>query len=201
MSDEVEQPNGESEAEDIVNIVNDSPASTCVTCGKPSERICQHCGQEFCSVHFCPMHEVPTKTEPLTDEDGTVHEGKRIRLIGEGWPNALKSLDDMSDDELREYILGMQKLLEQAIQTGNYASISIAAAEYKLSYKQHSRYVAAIRRREKLQEQGQIRLNNKKFKMGAKPLIPADIAALMKLSPGMTVEQAIALKKVLSGKP
>lgn len=182
------------EAEDIVNNSND----TCVTCGQPSARICTHCGQEFCTLHFCPMHEVATKVEPLTDEDGTKHEGRRIRLIGEGWPNALKTLDDMSDDELREHLAGMQKLLEQAIQTGNYASISIAAIEYKLSYREHSRYVAAVKRREKLVEQGQIRLGNKKIKMGAKAQIPADIAAIMKLSPGMTFEQAVAMKAILA---
>ena len=140
------------------------------------------------------MHETNTTNEPLVDDDGTKHEGRRIRLIGEGWPNALQSLDSMSDDQLRDYIAGMRRLLEQAIQTGNYASISIAAAEYKLAYKEHSRYVAAMKRREKLEKHGQILLNAKKTKLS--PDIPTDIAALMKAF-GLTQAEATKMKSVL----
>lgn len=183
-----------------VNLVNGGKSSSkgvCTICNFSATRICLHCGQEFCSEHFCPMHETSTKTEPIIDEEGSERNGRRIRLIGEGWPSAMQKLDDMTDDQLREHIAGMQKLLEQAIQSGNYAQISIAAAEYKLSYREHSRYVAAVKRRKKI-EQGVLNLGRKKFRPGGqeKKKIPADIAALMKLG-GLTYEQALAARALL----
>jgi hypothetical protein len=193
--DEVDPLCNESLADGTVNKIN---KSICTACDKPSVRICLHCGQEFCSEHFCPMHETNTTSEPLADDDGVQHDGQRIKLIGEGWPNALLSLDTMSDDQLRSHIEGMKKLLDQAIQTGNYASISIAAAEYKLAYREHSRYVKAMKSREKkLMKQGQILLNKRKTRLDTQgKQIPADILALMKAF-DLSQEEAVRMKAVL----
>jgi hypothetical protein len=185
-------------ADAIVTKVNESVAGVCTTCGELSIRICTHCGQEYCSQHFCITHEMLTERVAIVDEDGTEHRGQRVRLIGEGWPDALQRLDSLTDEQLEERIAGLKKLLKQAIETQDYAQISLAAHEFKLDYRKHSRYVAAIKRREKIQ-QGTLRLNNKKHRMdasGQKQTIPPDIAALMKLG-NLSYEKAVEMKAIL----
>ncbi len=180
-------------AEATVNVIK-----VCVNCGQTAVRICTHCGQEFCASHFCITHEMGTERVPIVDEDGTEHRGQRVRLIGEGWPNHLLLIKDLGDDELDARIRELQGLLTQAIRTQDYTQISLAAHEYEKGYRQHSRYVAAIKRREKIQ-QGSVRLNNKKHRMdasGTKVAIPGDIAALMKLG-NLSYEQAVAMKAML----
>jgi hypothetical protein len=105
-------------------------------------------------------------------------------------------IKDLNDEQLVTQIKGLQDLLKRAIQTADYASISIASREFELGHRQHSRYVAAVRRREKLQTQGSIRLNQKSHKVASGPKIPADIAALMTLA-NLTYEQAVAMKALL----
>jgi hypothetical protein len=188
-------------SESIVNNSNDN-GSVCAVCGKSAQNFCPRCGQDFCDVHHCVMHdtELPNNVvdEPLIDDEGVEHRGRRIRLIGEGWPNKLRMIKDMSDPELEGQIKGLQSLLQDAIKTADYARISIAAREYELDYRKHSRYVAAMKRREKI-EQGAVRLGGRTHRMdasGAKIAIPADIAALMKLA-NLTYEQALLLKGAL----
>jgi hypothetical protein len=184
-----------------VTIGNDTVQGFCITCQRPSLRICLHCGQEYCALHYCVTHEMSTERVAIVDEDGTGHKGQRVRLIGEGWPNHLLLIKDLTDEELDFRISDLQKALQQAIRTQDYTQISLAAHEYEKGYRQHSRYVAAIKRREKIQ-QGTLRLNNKKHRMdafGAKVVIPPDIAALMKLG-GLTYEQAVQMKTLLGKK-
>jgi hypothetical protein len=183
-----------------INTVNGSVTtvrSICAKCGQPSSQFCPHCGQDFCHDHRCIMHDEGFKTEshPLTDEDGVTHKGRRIRLIGEGWPNELSMIKDLTDDELEKQIHGLQKMLEDCVRTGDYARICIAHREYELGYRRNSRYVAAIKRREKL-VQGSVRLNSKKFKK--EDTIPTDIAQLMKAF-NISKEQAMAMKVLLAG--
>lgn len=175
-------------AEASVNKVNENVPKLC-SCGAPrtpTQTFCLHCGQDFDSIPA-------TQREPLKDEDGTEHQGRRIRLIGEGWPNELKNIKDCSDEELEFQISGLQKLLTKAIQTQDYAQISIAAREFELGYRKHSRYVSAVRRREKI-EQGAIRLNSKSHKMSSKTLSMEEQLAKQL---GIPLEQAKALKIIL----
>lgn len=183
-------------ADATVNLVNNNPPPrppTLCSCGQPRSReavFCPHCGQDFAS-------EYPTEVTPIVDEDGTEHSGRRIHLIGEGWPNDLVMIKDLSDEALEHQIRGLQDLLKQAIQTQDYARISIASREFELGYRKHSRYVAAVKRREKIQ-QGTVRLNAKRHQVGGQK-IPADIAALMQLG-NLTYEQAVAMKALLGAK-
>jgi len=187
-----------SEADATVNFVNESKG-VCISCDSPSIRICTHCGQEFCAQHYCISHEVASERVPIVDEDGTEHRGQRVRLIGEGWPNAIQFIKDLSDDELDTRIAGLQERLKKCIQETDYTQISLAAHEYDRDYRRHSRYVAAVKRREKL-VQGSVRLGGKKHTVGAsastKSAIPSDIAALMKLG-GLSYEDAVKMKSLL----
>jgi hypothetical protein len=138
-----------------------------------------------------------TESEPLVDDEGVTHQGRRIRLIGEGWPNELRMIKDLSDEELKEQVKSLQTLLEDCVRTGDYARIGIAHREYELGYRANSRYVAAIKRREKL-VQGAIRLNSKRYRKDAVQ-IPPDILALMKAF-NLSQELAEQLKIVIGAK-
>lgn len=185
-------------ADATVTSVNDSLQGLCITCGHPSLRICLHCGQEYCALHFCITHEMSTDRVSVVDEDGTGHHGQRIRLIGEGWPNHLLLIKDLQDEELDARVADLQKALTLAIRTQDYTQISLAAHEYERDYRKHSRYVAAMKRREKIQ-QGTLRLNNKKHRIdasGTKQAISADIASLMKFA-NISYEDAVRVKASL----
>lgn len=204
-----DEHNGDPSAEDLDAVaeeqaiadatVNKVNSSVCTLCGELATSLCVKCGQDFCDKHYCVVHgTLPSQREPLTDEDGTEHQGRRIRLIGEGWPNSLRMIKDMSDEELEGQIASLQKLLQDAIKTADYSRISISAREYELDYRKHSRYVAAMKRREKL-TQGSVRLNSKKHRVSASgQAIPPDIASLMKAF-NISYELAVTLKKTLGG--
>lgn len=182
--------------EDNVTKVNASVCSY-AKCGQPAVKICPSCGQDFCENHECRMHTkvLETAREPVLDEDGAPRHGERIKLIGEGWPDRIKMVDDMTDDELVEYIGVHQRRLQQAQKEVDYEQITIAHAQYVLGHRQHSRYVAAIRRRQK-QEAAAGVLNLGTKKTSANKQIPADIASIMNAFK-ISYKEAIALKSVL----
>jgi hypothetical protein len=104
-------------------------------------------------------------------------------------------IKDYSDDELDAQIGGLQKLLQDAVKTADYARISIAAREYERDYRQHSRYVKAMKRREKI-EQGAVRLNSKSHKMSTS-VKPQSMAETLAKQMNISLEQATALLGVL----
>lgn len=185
MSDE---PTNDTSVNNVNEEIPQRSDPTLCSCGAPrqaSQTFCYHCGQDFNNVLI-------TQREPIVDEDGTTHNGRRVRLIGEGWPNELRAIKDCSDEELEQQIAGLQKLLTRAIQTQDYAQISIAAREFELGYRKHSRYVHAMRRREKI-EQGAIRLNAKAHRVGKTLSMEEALAKQL----GIPIEQAKALKIIL----
>jgi hypothetical protein len=140
-----------------------------------------------------------SQREPIVDEDGTQHKGERIRLIGEGWPNQLSTIEAMSDEQIVEFITVHQQRLKQAMETATYEQISVAHASYVLGARQHSRYVKAMRHRQKhdAAKQGILNLGKKKLRTSSGQTIPSDIASLMH-NLGISYEVAVATKSVLS---
>lgn len=172
-------------------------------CGKPAVKICPQCGQDFCDEHECRVHTkvLDTQREPIIDEDGTQHRGERIKLIGEDWPHQAKMVEDMTDDEAVEFITVLQKRLEVCNKTGTYLQITIAHAQYVLGARQHSRYVKAMRQREKHEaaKAGILNFKTKKLRTASGQQIPSDIMSLMKAF-NLTYEAALLLKNVLGAK-
>ncbi len=173
---------------------------TCRLCPNPAVAFCRHCGQEFCDKHRSKYNSllcsncvrddnIQTISEPLVEDDGEggriVHEGRRIRLIGEGWPNDITTIASLSDDELVQQIAGLQALLELSIQTNDYTRISIAARQFEQGERAHSKRRKLMSRRQEI-AQGVVRLNEKRHRMATKESEAEKLAKIL----GISVEQA-----------
>jgi hypothetical protein len=189
-------------AEETVNKVNNCfyPSCDSVAIG-----FCRHCGQEFCEQHrsrydtrFCSdcITEDAMRLEesPLVDDEGVTHEGRRIRLIGEGWPASMEMIRTLTDDQLEFKIGEWKRLLAEAVKTQEYFRITVCAAEFEKEDRYKSKVRKLQRRREELQ-QGAVRLNSKKTRV--KP--PKDPAEALAIQLGITVEQARAVMKITAG--
>jgi hypothetical protein len=171
--------------------------------------LCRHCGQEFCELHRSKLNsflcydcltddKVRTQDEPLTEDDGeggiVTHQGRHIRLIGEGWPNDLLLIAKLTEEELEQQIIGLQALLKLAVQTGDYARISIAARQFEHGERAHSKRRRLEERREAL-SQGVLSINSKRYRRQA----ASETTQAEKLAKqlGISVEQAqLVLKAV-----
>src|SRR5260221_5454044 len=99
-----------------VNIVNrDVPhIAKCFRCEATPLTFCRHCGQEFCSNHrskysdeYCylciapdnhGLEYLPLEEENIDEAGNTVvHRGRRIKLIGEGWPSSMQMVNSLDD--------------------------------------------------------------------------------------------------------
>ncbi len=205
----------QSAAETSVTSVNNIHIAKCFKCGvDASLTLCRHCGNEFCGDHrskysdqYCylciapdnlGLDYLPLEEEEL-DADGNtvVHRGRRIKLIGEGWPNTMQMVCDLTDEGLEIFIAERQRLLKEAVATAEYHRITLSHAEFTLNYKKHSKAVKLQRRYAKLQ-QGTLRVGSTRQNMGTKAVKQAtEDDKLMKLL-GLTPEQFKAFKKVMN---
>ena len=177
---------------------------TCFLCTETQVNFCRHCSQEFCASHQSKLNNklccncvsdanLETQSEPLIDSDGVTHQGRHIRLIGEGWPNDIVTIASLNDNELEEQIRGLQALLKIAIQTSDYARISIAARQFEKGEREHSKRRKLMQRREELAK-GVVRLASQKPATAK----PKDDTAKLAEQLGITREQATALMKLAS---
>jgi hypothetical protein len=185
----------------------------CFRCDQTSINFCRHCGQEFCSEHkskystgICMLCIAPDNLgiefEALVDEeigaDGKthVHHGRRIKLIGEGWPSSMQMIETMTDEGLEIFIAERQRLLKEAVALSEYHRITLAAAEFKKEYNKRSKIAKLRRRREELL-QGSVRLDGKSVQIGSKSRGKTPDEKLA-ASLGLTMQQFAAFKKLVS---
>lgn len=191
-----------------VNKVNSFVANSCEFCGETEGvNFCRHCGRDYCRQHASKHNpsllcmdclseqRLGLQSEAIVDEDGTTHQGRRIRLIGEGWPHTIEMIRGLSDDQLDIKIGEWKALLNEAIKTGEYFRITLAAAEYDKETRYRSKVRKLQRRREELQKQGAMRLNGKSRNMAPKRSLSPDEMLAQTL--GITIEQAKQLRVVL----
>lgn len=213
------RPSSEQEStETTVNNVNDSiHIAKCFKCGSSPLNVCKHCGNDFCQNHrskysdqYCylciapdtiGLEYLPLEEEDIDDEGKTItHHGRRIKLIGEGWPNAMQMIDafpdtDEGNEGLRIFIAERQRLLKEAIELADYQRITLSYAEFKEGYRRHSKAAKLERRYEQI-KQGTVRLNNKSHRVSGVKKQESEDEKLMKAL-GLTTEQYTALKKAL----
>lgn len=184
----------------------------CFRCDQMSINFCRHCGQEFCSEHkskysvgICMLCIAPDNlgiefTDIVDEELGAdgkthTHRGRRIKLIGEGWPNAMQMIESMSDEGLEIFIAERRRLLDEAIKLGEYHRITLAAAEFKKEYNRKSKIEKLRRRRDNLIQQGTLRVDGKSVTgIKAKGLTSDEKLAK---SLGLTMQQFQAFKKLV----
>jgi hypothetical protein len=206
--------------EPIVNILNDSVhVVKCFKCGTlDCLTLCRHCGNEFCGNHrskysdqYCylciapdnlGLEFLPLESEELDETTGQTitHHGRRIKLIGEGWPHAMQLIESFPDTDegmqgLEIFIAERQRLLQEAIKTAEYHRITLSYGEFTRDHRKYSK-AAKLQRRYSEIQQGVVRLSGKTHRVGGsvKKQENKD-EALMKLL-GLTPQQFKALMKV-----
>lgn len=209
------------QADASVNKVNKETLhiAKCFRCDASPLTFCRHCGQEFCSNHrskysdqYCylciapdnlGLEYLPLEEEELDEEGNTViHRGRRIKLIGEGWPPSMQMVNSFPDNEdgdrgLEIFISERQRLLRDAIATSEYHRITLSHAEFVKEHRRHSKAAKLQRRREEL-EQGVLRVGGKLHRGGGKTLKQeSEDEKLMKLL-NLTPELFKAFKKVMN---
>jgi hypothetical protein len=217
-----ETPQQDPLPEPIVNNVNDSVhVVKCFRCGSiESLTLCRHCGNEFCSNHrskysdqYCylciapdnlGLEFLPLESEEIDEETGNTvtHHGRRIKLIGEGWPNAMQMVNSFPDTEegqkgLEIFIAERQRLLQEAIKTTEYHRITLSHAEFTKEYRRYSK-AAKLQRRYSEIRQGVVRLSGKRHDVGAKARKQESEDEKLMKHYGINAEQLKALKKVLN---
>lgn len=208
-----------SKPEEFVNKVNNTLNRTegqCFRCENIPITFCRHCGQEFCQDHKSRYSEgicclcvasdnlgiqfVDYIEEDMDAEGNPVkHRGRRIKLIGEGWPNTMQMIDDLSDEALEVFIAERQRLLQEAVKLSEYHRITLAKAEFTKEYKRRSK-IAKLRSREaQLKTQGGMRVSGKVVNIGEKRSAQPSEAKLA-ASLGISIEQLRAVKKLAGAK-
>ena len=122
-------PSVEVPEETITSSNSSNPVVKCSRCNEPSAGFCRECGQDFCKTHRCLEHGFEIAEEPLVDDDGVEHKGRRIKLIGEGWPDIRSYLDTMSEEGLIQQIADWQRQLKDAIAKQDLCRILISVGE------------------------------------------------------------------------
>lgn len=168
---------------------------------------CRHCGQDFCQKHqsklddrYCSEHINDSNTtieyRPLTEDDGTTHQGRQVKLIGEGWPNMLEMIRTLSDDDL-EFKLGeWQRLLQESIKTTEFFRIAVSATMFEKEDRYRSKVRKLERRRKEIEKQSTEKKNGKLRSVSAKSA-KADPVELLAKQMGISVEVARQVMKTL----
>ena len=157
--------------EDIAtsNSSSESNPSSCRFCSDLAVDFCKKCGQEFCRAHKSKYNPrlcvncvsdatLQLDSEPLIDDDGSEHKGRHLKLIGEGWPNSIAALRDMSEEELEEHIAELTVRVKKAQLTLDYSQILKSAAEFDLADRQQNK-IRKLRERRTTIEKGALKLN------------------------------------------
>ena len=101
-----------------------NPRESCHICGSCTTKWCGRCKRPFCVEHQAPdnylicMACVDSQVsgldyEPLVNEDGSVvQKGKHITLVGEYWIRNQVTIAQLTDEELRIQIKGLQEAVK-----------------------------------------------------------------------------------------
>ena len=120
-------------------------------CTEDALTICRKCGRWFCLDHasdldpvkYCQeclkVEDVTLESGPLTDAEGTRHQGRVIRPVGIVFAQNSKLIDEMSEDELKEYITYYQQAVHDCERSLDYARITLGNALYVAADKQLAR--------------------------------------------------------------
>jgi len=112
----------------------------CFICKIPTDLLCPKCERYFCLSHsslfnkrYCaecgPNCSLGVESAIITSEDGKEITGKKIKLIGEGWPDQLEKIQSLTDEVLGEKILEYKNLLKEVVRLRDTFLITVSAME------------------------------------------------------------------------
>lgn len=118
----------------------DETKGACFACGVETQFLCPTCEQFFCINHTaifnkrlcmkCGPCTLQVETsEGITGKNGEQHQGRRFKLIGEGWPNEIEKIQSLTDIELDDKLFYYQNLLKEVVRSRDTLMITVSALE------------------------------------------------------------------------
>lgn len=113
-----------------------------VNCNELAVYRCHKCSRLFCIEHSSEIDPVRWCTEcmsvadcnviemPLVDSDGTRHRGRVLRPVGRAFIENGRLIGELTDGELKDFIISYQKLLHDAESIVNLYRISLTQATH-----------------------------------------------------------------------
>ena len=119
-----------------------------VNCIEDALTNCVKCGKWYCLEHASDLD--PTKhcvdclkpedavleQSPLLDTEGVRHQGKVIRPVGIVFSQNGKLIHEMTDDELKEYIVRYQQAVHDCERSLDYSRITLGNALFEAGHRE-----------------------------------------------------------------
>lgn len=138
--------------------VNEVAAPVCYICqdihdkeNRETDSPCKKCHGFYCHRHTSKLQadhcdnclritDVAPKVEPLLDEDGVHHEGRRIVLSGEFWMSMQLDIIQMSETELENHVNALRAAVREIELLRDYRQIALSHSENELEQRKLGRY-------------------------------------------------------------
>ena len=119
-----------------------------VNCTEDALTNCHKCGKWYCLDHaseldptkYCSdclkVEDATLEQAPLLDTDGVRHQGKVIRPVGNVFAQNGKLIHEMTDDELKEYIVRYQQAVHDCERSLDYSRITLGNALFEAGHRE-----------------------------------------------------------------
>ena|ERR1700722_4787277 len=125
------------------------------SCTEDALTHCLKCGKWYCFDHASDLD--PTKycidclksedavleQAPIFDVEGVRHQGKIIRPVGIVFSQNSKLIHEMTDDELKEYIVRYQQAVHDCERSLDYSRITLGNALYEAGHREIAKVTRA----------------------------------------------------------
>lgn len=117
-------------------------------CSEDALSLCHKCGKWYCLTHaselepgkFCndclKVEDGNLEVSPLLDAEGVRHQGRVIRPVGIAFAHIGKLIHEMTDDELKEYIVAYQQAVHDCERSLDHARIKLGNALYEAGHRE-----------------------------------------------------------------
>lgn len=117
-------------------------------CAEHALTYCHKCGKWYCLDHaseldpsqYCheclKVEDASLEISSLKDEDGVRHSGKVIRPVGLVFSQNGKLIHEMTDQELKEYIIHYQQAVHDCERSLDYSRITLGNALFEAGHRE-----------------------------------------------------------------
>jgi hypothetical protein len=181
---------------------------TCHICSAETDLLCPKCEQYYCikcasffNKRLCLSCGPNTSlgievTEGIPDVDGEVHHGRRFKLIGEGWPDQIEKISELSDADLEAKLDFFKMALKEVVRVRDTMLITLSAMENE-RFRRTAKKIKSDGGTEWYKEAENIKLRS----VPARDKAPSEEDSVKSLAKalGITVEKARAVYQKLKG--